>query len=88
MLLQRSYRFAVYPASVPSLLSPPFIFAEAFKKDPSPDKINLGVGAYRTEEGKPLVLNVVRKAEQKIVNSPTENKVCQHSCCACSQSST
>ena len=49
--------------------------AEAFKKDPSPEKINLGVGAYRTEEGKPLVLNVVRKAEQKIINNPSENKV-------------
>ena len=49
--------------------------AEAFKKDPSSQKINLGVGAYRTEEGKPLVLNVVKKAEQKIVNDPSENKV-------------
>jgi hypothetical protein len=29
----------------------------------------------RTEEGKPLVLNVVRKAEQKIINNPSENKV-------------
>ena len=49
--------------------------AEAFKKDQSSQKINLGVGAYRTEEGKPLVLNVVKKAEQKIVNDPSENKV-------------
>ena len=49
--------------------------SEAFKKDPSPQKINLGVGAYRTEEGKPLVLNVVRKAEQKIINDSSENKV-------------
>ncbi|KAK9915069.1 hypothetical protein WJX75_004347 [Coccomyxa subellipsoidea] len=48
--------------------------SEAFKKDPSPKKINLGVGAYRTEEGKPLVLNVVKKAEQKIINDPNENK--------------
>ncbi|CAM8949537.1 unnamed protein product [Rhodiola kirilowii] len=40
----------------------------AYNKDPSPVKLNLGVGAYRTEEGKPLVLNVVRKAEQKLVN--------------------
>ena len=31
---------------------------EAFKRDTSPDKLNLGVGAYRTEELKPLVLNV------------------------------
>lgn len=35
----------------------------AFQKDPSPQKVNLGVGAYRTEEGKPLVLQVVKKAE-------------------------
>jgi aspartate aminotransferase len=34
----------------------------AYNKDPSPNKLNLGVGAYRTEEGKPLVLNVVKKS--------------------------
>lgn len=43
----------------------------AYNKDPSPLKLNLGVGAYRTEEGKPLVLNVVRKAEQMLVNDPS-----------------
>ncbi|CAN6992379.1 unnamed protein product [Brassica oleracea var. botrytis] len=36
--------------------------------DPSPIKLNLGIGAYGTEEGKPLVLNVVRKAEQQLIN--------------------
>uniref|UniRef100_A0A6N2JYF4 Aminotransferase class I/classII large domain-containing protein n=1 Tax=Salix viminalis TaxID=40686 RepID=A0A6N2JYF4_SALVM len=40
----------------------------AYNKDSSPDKLNLGVGAYRTEEGKPLVLKVVRRAEQMLVN--------------------
>jgi aspartate aminotransferase len=30
-------------------------------------KVNLGVGAYRTEEGKPLVLNVVRQAEERLL---------------------
>ncbi|KAL0680863.1 hypothetical protein Bca4012_047710 [Brassica carinata] len=40
----------------------------AYNKDPSPIKLNLGIGAYRTEEGKPLVLNVVRKAEQQLIN--------------------
>ncbi|EOY30757.1 Aspartate aminotransferase, cytoplasmic [Theobroma cacao] len=46
----------------------------AYNKDPSPIKLNLGVGAYRTEEGKPLVLNVVRKAEQLLVNDPSRVK--------------
>ncbi|XP_075487565.1 aspartate aminotransferase 3, chloroplastic-like [Primulina tabacum] len=46
----------------------------AYNKDPSPVKLNLGVGAYRTEEGKPLVLNVVRKAEQMLVNDSSRVK--------------
>ena len=39
---------------------------EAFKADKDPRKINLGVGAYRDENGKPYVLNSVKKAEQII----------------------
>lgn len=46
----------------------------AFNKDQSPNKLNLGVGAYRTEEGKPLVLNVVRRAEQMLVNDQSRVK--------------
>ncbi|XP_021894948.1 aspartate aminotransferase, cytoplasmic [Carica papaya] len=46
----------------------------AYNKDPSPVKLNLGVGAYRTEEGKPLVLNVVRRAEQQLVNDKSRVK--------------
>nr|BAX08660.1 aspartate aminotransferase [Gentiana triflora] len=46
----------------------------AYNKDTSPLKLNLGVGAYRTEEGKPLVLNVVRKAEQHLVNDSSRVK--------------
>lgn len=46
----------------------------AYNKDSDPSKLNLGVGAYRTEEGKPLVLNVVRQAEQKLVNDPSRVK--------------
>ncbi|ONK69048.1 uncharacterized protein A4U43_C05F18740 [Asparagus officinalis] len=46
----------------------------AYNKDQSPVKVNLGVGAYRTEEGKPLVLNVVRRAEQLLVNDRSRVK--------------
>ncbi|KAJ8637561.1 hypothetical protein MRB53_011828 [Persea americana] len=46
----------------------------AYNKDPSPIKLNLGVGAYRTEEGKPLVLHVVRHAEQMLVNDRSRVK--------------
>ncbi|XP_034975873.2 aspartate aminotransferase, mitochondrial [Zootoca vivipara] len=39
---------------------------EAFKRDTSSKKMNLGVGAYRDDNGKPYVLNCVRKAEAEI----------------------
>lgn len=39
---------------------------EAFKRDANPKKMNLGVGAYRDDQGKPYVLNCVRKVQLKI----------------------
>lgn len=39
---------------------------EAFKRDTNPKKINLGVGAYRDDNGKPYVLPCVQKAEQQL----------------------
>ncbi|KPJ07552.1 Aspartate aminotransferase, mitochondrial [Papilio machaon] len=41
---------------------------EAYKRDDNPNKVNLGVGAYRDDEGKPFVLPSVRKAEEIIYN--------------------
>uniref|UniRef100_A0A915IK44 Aspartate aminotransferase n=1 Tax=Romanomermis culicivorax TaxID=13658 RepID=A0A915IK44_ROMCU len=41
---------------------------EAFKRDTSDKKINLGVGAYRDDNGKPFVLPSVLQAEQLIAN--------------------
>ena len=40
---------------------------EAFKADKHAEKINLGVGAYRDDKGKPYVLPSVQSAEQAIV---------------------
>ncbi len=34
---------------------------EAFKKDSNPNKVNLGAGTYRGDNGKPYVLPSVRK---------------------------
>jgi aspartate aminotransferase len=39
---------------------------EAYKRDTNPNKINLGAGTYRDDNGKPYVLPCVRKAEEKI----------------------
>lgn len=42
-----------------------------FRADPSPSKVNLGVGAYRTADGNPYVLPVVRRVEQALASDPT-----------------
>ena len=39
---------------------------EAFKADPNPDKINLGVGVYQDDDGKTPVLEAVKRAEAKV----------------------
>ncbi|KAI9146434.1 pyridoxal phosphate-dependent transferase [Paraphysoderma sedebokerense] len=57
--------FAEVPLAPPDAI---FHLTASFKADTHPQKINVGVGAYRTEEGKPWVLPVVRKAEQIIAN--------------------
>ncbi|MQM06279.1 hypothetical protein Taro_039100 [Colocasia esculenta] len=46
---------------------------EAFKADTNELKLNLGVGAYRTEELQPYVLRVVKKAETLLLEKG-ENK--------------
>ncbi|KAJ1722619.1 Aspartate aminotransferase, cytoplasmic, partial [Coemansia biformis] len=43
------------------------------KADGSPDKVDLGVGAYRTDDGEPWVLPVVRKAEERLAAHPKAN---------------
>ncbi|KDN53315.1 hypothetical protein K437DRAFT_292488 [Tilletiaria anomala UBC 951] len=47
---------------------------EAFKADKDPRKINLGVGAYRDENGKPYVLPSVREAEQRVIASKSDKE--------------
>ena len=48
--------------------------ALAFQKDPSENKINLGIGAYRDGEGKPYIFKAVQEAE-RIVMENNHNKV-------------
>jgi hypothetical protein len=38
-----------------------FGLTAAFRADPFPQKVDLGVGAYRDDEGRPLILPVVCK---------------------------
>jgi len=47
----------------------------ASQKDQDPKKMNLGVGAYRTEEEKPYVFEVVKQAEKEIFQDLTSGKL-------------
>lgn len=50
-----------------------FKLKDDYIADPSDQKINLGVGAYRDENGDPWVLPVVRSIEAQMVNDPGLN---------------
>lgn len=62
-------------ANVP--LAPPdaiLSLATLFKEDTFPKKVNLGIGAYRTEEGKPWPLPSVLASQMAVVTDPNEDK--------------
>lgn len=47
---------------------------EAFKRDTNPKKVNLGVGAYRDDNGKPFLLPTVLKAEEKMLKAKLDKE--------------
>jgi len=60
-------RSASFWADVPLAPKDPILgISEMFVADPDPSKMNLGVGAYRDDNGKPVVLDCVREAERRI----------------------
>ncbi|CAP38872.2 Protein CBR-GOT-2.1 [Caenorhabditis briggsae] len=61
--------------NVPAAPADPILgVTEAFKKDANPNKINLGVGAYRDDQGKPFVLRAVAEAERQIVDAKMDKE--------------
>ena len=69
-LVRRSFWAAVPLAPPDSILG----LNIAFKNDSDPSKVNLGVGAYRSEEGKPYVLDSVRVAEKLILGQQLDHE--------------
>ncbi|KAK7484902.1 hypothetical protein BaRGS_00023822 [Batillaria attramentaria] len=50
-----------------------FALTRRYNEDTCPEKVNLGVGAYRTDEGKPWVLPMVTQVERQMALDPTLN---------------
>lgn len=48
--------------------------SEAYAKDTNSKKINLGVGAYRDNNGKPIIFPSVKEAEKKLLGTETEKE--------------
>ncbi|EEQ36299.1 putative aspartate aminotransferase [Clavispora lusitaniae] len=48
--------------------------SEAFQRDANSKKINLGVGAYRDNSGKPIVFPSVKKAEKILLEKETDKE--------------
>lgn len=55
----------IQPAPADAILG----LTEAFKKDPRPEKVNLGVGVYQDEQGNTPILGTVKEAEKRILAS-------------------
>lgn len=52
---------------------PIFVLSRAYQDDVHPKKVDLGIGAYRDNDGKPWVLPVVRKTQIAIASDPALN---------------
>merc|ERR1719414_570631 len=70
-----SVRHASLWAAVPAApLDPILGVSQRFQACTDPRKVNVSIGAYRTDEGKPLVLNCVKKAERQMLEDTSLNK--------------
>lgn len=63
---------------------------DAYRADDFPQKVNVGVGAYRDDEGKPAVLPCVREAEKILMSSNLDHeysgivsRIASRWCCVC-----
>jgi len=63
--------FEEIPVAVPDAI---LTLATWFKEDKFPKKVNLGIGAYRTEEGKPWPLPSVLAGQMAVCEDPGEDK--------------
>jgi len=55
-------------------LDPILGVSQRYQADTDPRKVNVSIGAYRTDDGKPLVLNCVKKAEKLLLDNSALNK--------------
>jgi aspartate aminotransferase len=52
---------------------PLFGLMAAFRRDQDPNKVDLGIGAYRDDNAKPWILPVVKMADERLRSDPNLN---------------
>ena len=67
-----SHSLADVPQAPPDVM---FGLSAAYRADSDPKKVDLGVGAYRHEDGKPWVLPAVRKVSIPLTLEPDETNI-------------
>lgn len=70
MTVSKSY-IADIPMGAPDAI---LGIADNFKKCADPNKVNVCIGAYRDENGKPWILPSVKEAEKIMMDDPSESK--------------
>jgi len=71
----RSMSAAAGWTSVPVAPKDPILgVSQAYQACTDPNKVNVSIGAYRTDEGNPLVLSCVKKAEALLLKDNSLNK--------------
>lgn len=65
---------SVWEKLEPAPSDPVFGLIHFFLQDSNPKKVLLGVGAYRDDNGKPYVLDCVRKAEQILLDKKMDKE--------------
>ena len=67
IISQRTASFSAWSALTAAPADPILGLNDSFKKCEAPEKVLLGMGAYRDDAGKPFILPCVRRAEELIL---------------------
>lgn len=74
--LTRQVKYSNVFGKVPMAPPDPVLgISVSYANDSDPRKVNLGVGAYRDDDLKPVVFSVVRKVEQQLIADNSLNMV-------------
>ena len=70
----RAAQFSSWSHLTPAPADPILGLNEAFKAETNPKKVLLGMGVYRCDKGKPKILECVREAERRLLESNADHE--------------